>query len=133
MNRILLDKHVFIWYATNDFRLGREPRTLIDDLHAQVFVSIVTCWEISIKLGLGKLKLEMPLEDLFAFERQAMNLLEVTLDDVSAYATLGFPVQDHRDPFDRLLAVQAQERGLKLVTADPVFSGYLPHDLLVIN
>jgi PIN domain nuclease of toxin-antitoxin system len=98
-----------------------------------VFVSIVTCWEISIKLGLGKLKLEMPLEDLFAFERQAMNLLEVTLDDVSAYATLGFPVQDHRDPFDRLLAVQAQERGLKLVTADPVFSGYLPHDLLVIN
>ncbi len=96
-------------------------------------MSVVTCWEISIKLGLGKLKLEMPLGDLFAFERQAIGLLEISLDDVSAYARLDFPVQEHRDPFDRLLAVQARERGLKFVTADPVFMGYLPNDLLIIN
>ena len=133
MNRILLDTHIFIWYATNDPRLRREPRALIDDLHSEVFLSIVTCWEISIKLGLGKLKLEMPLGDLFAFERQAINLLEITLDDINAYARLDFPVQEHRDPFDRLLAVQARERGLKFVTADLVFLRYLPNDLLIIS
>ncbi len=129
MSDLLLDTHVFIWYIANDPRLDESTRQLIDDPDCNVYVSVVSGWEIAIKIGLGKLHLAMQIEDLLDMEEHGLRFLDVTRGDVIAYSHLKFPVKDHRDPFDRMLAVQALEHNLLLVSADAVFGAYLSTNL----
>ena len=103
-------------------------RTLINDPGNCVLVSIVSCWEIAIKLGLGKIELDMPIEELLDLGVHGLTLMDVSPADIQAYARLPFPRSDHRDPFDRMVAVQTHERSGRLLTADRIFSAYLPED-----
>jgi PIN domain nuclease of toxin-antitoxin system len=78
---------------------------------------------MAIKLSLGKLELATKIER-FLPEQLAANgfeTLEIDLRHVLRVAALPF---HHRDPFDRLLAAQALEEDLTIVTADPVFRRY---------
>jgi PIN domain nuclease of toxin-antitoxin system len=87
------------------------------------FVSLASCWEIAIKVSLGKLTVESSLER-FVAEQMAINgfqPLAITLSHVARVAALPF---HHRDPFDRLLVAQAVAEGLTIVSADPVFQKY---------
>lgn len=86
-------------------------------------VSLASCWEMAIKVSLGTLRLPDPLER-FVPEQLAANgfrILTIDLGDVTRVATLPF---HHRDPFDRLLAAQALDGGLAIVSADPIFRRY---------
>jgi PIN domain nuclease of toxin-antitoxin system len=123
---LLLDTHVFIWYTANDPRLDHSTRQLIDNQDSNVYLSVVSGWEIAIKLGLGKLLLDN-------VAAHGLHLLDVTKSDILAYSQLSFPLKDHRDPFDRMLAVQAREHNLMLVTADAVFKAYLSTNLKLVT
>ena len=125
MNGLLLDTHIFLWYVTSDSRLSPEVVGQIDE-SGLVQLSVGSTWEIAIKLGLGKLQLDRPLSDLIGsvLVEKVIELLSISESDVLAYAALGFPNAQHRDPFDRLLIVQAAERGLTLLTADPALKPY---------
>ena len=84
---------------------------------------MASCWELSIKVSLGKLKLATPVER-FIPEQLAANgfrLLDISIRHVSCVATMPF---HHRDPFDRLLASQVIEDKLVLVSADRIFEQY---------
>lgn len=98
-----------------------------------VYLSSVSAWEISIKHGLGKLDLPQPISDLLDLNAHGIELLQPSTLDHIAYSVLGFPVKDHRDPFDRMLVIQARQRDLCLMTADPVFEGYLSANLRLIR
>jgi len=72
---------------------------------------------------LGKLQLTQSYEE-FIPQQLAMNgigILSVTIEHTAAVATLPF---HHRDPFDRLLAVQSNIEEMPLVSADPAFDAY---------
>lgn len=78
---------------------------------------------MAIKISLGRLHLTQRL-DRFVAEHMAANglhPLSVQLPHVARVVDLPF---HHRDPFDRLLAAQAIEEGLSIVSADPVFTRY---------
>lgn len=125
MNGLLLDTHIFLWYVTNDIRLSSEITRQIDEA-TLVQLSIASTWEISIKVGLGKVKLDRPLSDLVGsilFDKN-IDILPISESDVLAYANLSFPNAQHRDPFDRMLVVQAAERGLTLLTSNAVLESY---------
>ncbi len=83
-----------------------------------VFVSIVNAWEIAIKVGRSKWLEAAPILGSFEAEiaTEGFRLLPITVPHVRAAGLMQIP---HRDPFDRLLAAQAQIEGLTLVTADP--------------
>jgi len=88
-----------------------------------VLVSVVTAWEIAIKVSTGKLTLDRPLTRLWP-ESLALNefeVLDVTSEHVMALTRL--PLH-HRDPFDRLLIAQAISERLQLVSADAAFDAY---------
>lgn len=125
MNGLLLDTHIFLWYVTQDSRLTSEVERHIDEAPV-VQLSVVSAWEIAIKVGLGKLKLDRPLVELIGPVLNEMNidLVSISVSDVHGYAELAFPDPKHRDPFDRLLIVQASERGLTLLTSDPALAAY---------
>ena len=120
--RVLLDTHAFLWWVDEHRRLSPRAREAIAAA-TDCFLSIVSCWEMAIKVSRRRLTLPKPIERLVP-EQLGLNgfqLLPIDLDDVARVATLPF---HHRDPFDRLLAAQALSEELTLVSADPVFRKY---------
>jgi PIN domain nuclease of toxin-antitoxin system len=120
---ILLDTHAFLWFVDDNPRLSDIARAVIEEEDSQPFLSIASLWEMAIKISLGKLKLEQPFETLIP-QQLAVNgigILNLSLEHTAAIATLPF---HHRDPFDRLIVVQAKIEKMPLVSADPVFDAY---------
>lgn len=121
--RLLLDTHTFLWWVEDAPELSKKARQAMANPGNECFLSLVSCWEMAIKLSLGKLKLAGKLER-FIPEQLAANgfrQLEIEFRHVARVATLSF---HHRDPFDRLLAAQAKEEKLAIVSADAVFRQY---------
>jgi PIN domain nuclease of toxin-antitoxin system len=120
---ILLDTHTFLWFVADDRRLSDKARALIEAEDSQPFLSMASLWEMAIKVSLGKLKFEQPYE-LFVPQQLAMNgfgILNISLEHTAGISTLPF---HHRDPFDRLIAVQARLEKMCLVSADAAFDAY---------
>jgi len=115
--RLLLDTHVLIWWDEGR-RLSAEARRAIHDAD-EVFVSAASAWEVAIKVALGRLRPTRTVGDAAA--DSGFVELPVTFQHATRVASL--PLH-HRDPFDRLLAAQAEVEGLTLVTRDPAFEPY---------
>ena len=120
--RVLLDTHAFLWFVGADARLSPPARRAIIDAD-EAFLSVASCWEMAIKISLGKLTLATPIER-FLPEQLAANgfrLLHVEIAHATRVATLPW---HHRDPFDRLLAAQALDEGLTVASSDRIFREY---------
>jgi PIN domain nuclease of toxin-antitoxin system len=118
---VLLDTQAFLWWVSDDPKLSRRARSAIAG--EPCFLSAASCWEMAIKASLGRLELPRPV-DRFLQEQLEVNgfaLLQISLRHVAAVADLPF---HHRDPFDRLIAAQALEEELPVVSSDPVFRKY---------
>lgn len=120
---VLFDTHAFLWFVDDNPRLSNAARDLIEAEDTQPFLSMASLWEIAIKISLGKLRLKQPYET-FIPQQLALNgigILNISLEHTAALVTLPF---HHRDPFDRLIAVQAKIEKLTLVSADPAFDAF---------
>jgi len=62
---ILLDTHSLIWYTEENLFLSALSVALITNPNNNIFVSIVSFYEIAIKLNLGKLKTENTIDYFF--------------------------------------------------------------------
>lgn len=121
--RLLLDTHAFLWWVEDAVALSRKARSAIADPENECLLSLVSCWEMAIKISLGKLRLPAALER-FVPDQLATNAFrqqDILFRHVARVSSLPF---HHRDPFDRLLAAQAIEEGLAIVSADAVFRKY---------
>jgi PIN domain nuclease of toxin-antitoxin system len=120
---ILLDTHVLLWAAGLKARLSESAKTLLRDPDEPIFFSAASAWEIAIKWRKGRLDLPAAPEDIVknVITRAGFSQLAINLRDACAVAELPF---HHKDPFDRLLIVQARIHGLKLMTSDIVFERY---------
>jgi PIN domain nuclease of toxin-antitoxin system len=121
--KLLLDTHAFLWWVEGAPALGRRARAEISNPDNEVFVSLATCWELAIKLSLGKLRLTHSL-DRFIPEQLTRNgfvLLSVEFPHVVRVAELPF---HHRDPVDRVLVAQALQDELAIVSSDRVLRKY---------
>jgi PIN domain nuclease of toxin-antitoxin system len=116
--RALLDTHIVLWYVTDDNKLKQNAIDLIENHENQIYISIASLWEISIKASIGKLKLLQPIED---FIGQNIQLLPIDIEHITAIQSLPF---HHRDPFDRMLIAQAMVENLVLVSEDTQFRNY---------
>lgn len=128
--KLLLDTHVVLWVLSEPNRLSEGARTVLVDETNDVFVSAATAWEIAIKQSLGKLTLP----DLAArWLPSAIAQTGLAWMSISADHALGVGALPwhHKDPFDRLLVVQAKLEGCTLVTHDRSLEGYGASLLLV--
>lgn len=117
--RLLVDTHAFIWMLGRPERLSSSARSAVNDSANQLLVSVVSLWEIAIKVSIGKLVMPMELDD--AIEIAAATSLPLTLAHIKQSQRLPF---QHRDPFDRMMIAQAIEDGLTIVTRDRIFAAY---------
>jgi PIN domain nuclease of toxin-antitoxin system len=121
--RLLLDTHALLWWWTDDPRLLEAARDAIANPENEIWVSAASAWEIATKERLGKLELLPNLTLRFndLIEQSRFRLLAI---DASHALLAGSLRQDHRDPFDRMLAAQAQIENLHLVTTDRAFEAF---------
>ena len=111
--RLLLDTHVFLWWAADDPQLGNGARNAIASPDSYVAVSAVVAWELGIKRALKKL--DAPLDPCEQIDRHSFEELPITIAHAVRAASLP---RLHHDPFDRLLIAQAQLENLSIVTRD---------------
>ena len=116
--RVILDTQLLLWALSAPARLPAPARRLIQD--ADVYVSVASIWEISIKAALGKLRAD-PNEVLAALEPAGFLSLPIAGEHAARVASLP-PV--HRDPFDRLLIAQALVEPMRLISTDGALQGY---------
>jgi len=117
--RVLLDTHAVVWALSDDPRLSTAAWRVVEDAGNEVFVSVVSAWEMSVKQALGRVSvpddLERVLVDAGFLQRH------VRFSDCSRLTALP---AIHRDPFDRMLVSQALEDGIPIVTRDEAIARY---------
>lgn len=121
--KLLLDTHVFLWFIANDAQLGAESRKILQDGDNEVFLSVVSVWEIAIKYSLGKLPLPEPPGVFLPKQRQLHGVASLPLEEACLASLLVLPPL-HRDPFDRMLIAQALHHKMTLMTEDRAILDY---------
>ncbi|MEO5371250.1 MAG: type II toxin-antitoxin system VapC family toxin [Magnetococcus sp. DMHC-1] len=121
--QILLDTHVFLWWINSPNHLSGHARDLLSDPQNSFILSLVSVWELAIKIRLGKLHFSEPLDQFVSCEvtGNQFHHLDIKLQHVTRVATL--PLH-HRDPFDRLLIAQSLVEEMPILSADGTFDSY---------
>ncbi len=121
--KLLLDTHILIWLLEGNQNLNHKSRGVIQDETNDLYLSIVSLWEITIKASLNKLELQSSLELMIAdfILPSGIEILPIEIPHLLTLQDLPF---HHRDPFDRLLIAQAKSESLTLASEDRVFYQY---------
>jgi PIN domain nuclease of toxin-antitoxin system len=119
---VLLDTHVLVWWMVAAERLSPNATHIIADRDNQIFVSAASAWELAIKVKSGKFRPSSILDELpEVLAKESFSELGISMG-MSIRAGLLPP--HHRDPFDRMLAAQAQELNIPILSADLLFDRY---------
>ena len=115
----LLDTHVFIWAMDHTEMLTERERDMLSSGGGCVYVSVASFWEMSIKMGQGKLRFAKSLDVMVS--ESPFDVLPISIEDAVGSGHLPLI---HHDPFDRMLVAQAQRNNLTLITRDPFIRQY---------
>lgn len=121
--KLLLDSHTFVWFVAGHRHCSNTAREAIQAYGAVVYVSAATLWELATKHRAGKWEDAGPLLDTFpkVLDLNQFIPLPITLEHALLAGQLPGA---HKDPFDRMLAAQAQLDELLLLTADTAFETF---------
>lgn len=119
---LLLDTHSLIWFLNGDEKLSDKAKSAIEDPTNSKIVSIVSIWEIAIKISLDKFRFPKGFKHfLDMIEENGFEILPITFEHAIGLSKLEFI---HRDPFDRLMIAQCMADNLLIVTKDDNIKSY---------
>jgi len=118
----LLDAHTFLWFISGDEKLPTQIKTIVLNVNQPCYISIASFWEIAIKKQIGKLKIELKIEELFSFANR--NQIEIIQINEKHLITLLEMDVIHKDPFDRIIVSQAISENMTLISKDGALGGY---------
>lgn len=115
---IVLDTHVLVWAASDDRKLGRKARALIDQQWAsgRVAVPAIAFWEVGLLQERSRLRLPSTVRE-WRDSVLAAGAIELPLDGTVAVRALDLAGL-HDDPADRFIVATALVHEAALVTAD---------------
>jgi len=120
---LLLDTAAFLWILADADELSRRARAALEDTGNRVYLSAASVWEIAVKHRLGKLPLPQAPEILIPAQRESRGIETLDIAE-SAILRLRQLPDLHKDPFDRILACQAIEHEMTIVTPDTALRAY---------
>lgn len=123
MTRLLLDTHALMCWWSDEALLPSRPRETISDANVTVFVSAASAWEIATKVRLGRLTGYGDMVPRFGELASSADLRHLPVIHRHGLRAGSYPMK-HRDPFDRILAAQAELESLTLVTSDEAFQDF---------
>lgn len=122
----LLDTHIALWLMNNDARLTENTKEIIKSRHNNIYYSVVSMWEVSIKKMAKPESLNISGVE-FMHRCEQAGFKKLALDDRHVCALESLIGKDgaeenHKDPFDRMLLSQAKADGMTLLTHDKKFN-----------
>lgn len=124
----LIDNHNFLWFFSGADELSNQAKIQIEDNHNQIYISIASLWDISIKTALGKLSIKgnyaSVIDDVI---ENNIDILSINFQHTVIQNQLPFY---HRDPFDRIIIAQAISEGMDLISNDGAFDPYFKNLLM---
>ena len=118
----LLDTHTLIWFMNGNENLSKLAQNTIEDIDSTNYVSIISIWEMAIKVSQDRLELKNPFNNIISdLQKNNFILLDIEIRDTLKLTTIPFI---HKDPFDRLLISQAINNDFTLISKDEYFKDY---------
>ena len=121
--KLLLDTHCWLWWLTDPDKLSQSAQNLLVDRGNDLYFSVASIWEISIKFSCGKLRLPQVPAKLVPKQMAEDGLIALDIKSTHALQAAALPMH-HKDPFDRMLIAQSQLEQLPILTTDSVFDAY---------
>jgi PIN domain nuclease of toxin-antitoxin system len=121
--KVLVDTHTFLWALLHDHRLTPKAKQILRSDEQELVFSLVSLWEIAIKIKTGKLNTIGSSVTYIRDEMDAygMQLLPIRYEHILQLESLP---HHHSDPFDRLLIAQALTESLPILSGDRAFANY---------
>jgi PIN domain nuclease of toxin-antitoxin system len=121
--KVLVDTHPFLWALLHDHRLTPKAKQILRSDEQELVFSLVSLWEIAIKIKTGKLNTIGSSVTYIRDEMDAygMQLLPIRYEHILQLESLP---HHHSDPFDRLLIAQALTESLPILSGDRAFANY---------
>ena len=124
-NRYILDTHCLIWFQENNPKIPERVMKMIQDPDNIILFSQISLFEISIKQKINKLPaFYATIEDVY---QQAIidGFAFLSIENQHIYQYNNIPlIEDHRDPFDRLLIATAIHEDAVVLSADEKLNLY---------
>ena len=130
--RLLLDTHIFLWLINEQSRISENLQQALSNPDNELFLSVASIWECTIKYQLGKLNFpESP--EIYLPEQRFKHLIKsLIIDEGSIAQLINLPLL-HKDPFDRLLMSQSLQHNLIIATEDNAILVYPNLKIFNIN
>jgi PIN domain nuclease of toxin-antitoxin system len=121
--RYLIDTHTFLWFNNGSSEISQIAKSMIENKENEIFISIASLWEISIKSALGKLVISSDFETVIDDVIQSeIEVLSINFTHLVTQNKLPF---HHKDPFDRIIISQGIVENMEIISKDEKFDDYL--------
>ena len=117
--RVLLDTHVLLWVLAGSPQIN-QVKPLILSNETEVYISTASWWELAIKIGIGKIDVDL---NMLRTASAESGFIDLPILGAHTQTLLNLPML-HRDPFDRMLVAQAISEPMRLLTNDSALSEY---------
>jgi PIN domain nuclease of toxin-antitoxin system len=118
----LVDTLVIINAFSNQKEIPEKIRLILINPDNKIFVSIISLWEIAIKINIKRLSLDFDFHEIIhKLEVINTEILPIKHQYLVQYNKLDLI---HRDPFDRLLISTAIIENLTIITSDEKIHKY---------
>lgn len=119
----LIDTHVLIWMICDTNKLSETVFSILQNGENKIYISAISLWEISIKFKIGKMEIQgmQPDEFLKTILKQDIAVLSLEAEMAATYYQLE---STHKDPFDLMLAWQAINYEIPLISKDSCFNQF---------
>ena len=121
MSALLLDTHVWLWFAEGvSERLRPASIRKLDEARKGdgLVISAISVWEIGMHAARGRIQLAVPLRDWVDRALGVPGIRLAPLDAAVAAESTLLPGEPQGDPADRFLIATARTHGLVLATRD---------------
>lgn len=115
--KLLLDTHIWLWYALEDQQLSSNLQTLMAQDNTELWLSPISIWEVMVLAEKGRIVLEMEPAEWIKQSLAQLNPLEASLTGEIAILSRQIELP-HQDPADRFIAATALYYDLPLATVD---------------
>jgi len=132
--RYVIDTHIFLWLLFDTKKVPTKILNRLKDASNAIYITSISFWEISLKYNLGKLELNgVKPEDLpqMAID-MGIEVLEISPTEMASFYQLP-KVENHKDPFDRIIIWHCIVYKDMMVSLDGKFGEYEVFGLRVLS
>jgi PIN domain nuclease of toxin-antitoxin system len=127
----LVDTHILLWSFINPEKLTENIRMILLNEENNIYYSPINLWEISIKYGLKKLRLNGFTPEEFFDELENSYYICKEIDNVSIITNYKLPMY-HKDPCDRYLVWETMQNEFVVLRVDKTLIQYKKDGLQIV-